>query len=146
MFVVSIFRWLLNLCWKKKNKNIQIWSRYSLFKSTGCRLPASSFATLRYRSRWRVITCDTPVHAIEHLYQIWKESILNCRCYRADTGCGTDGRTDGRTDGVKPIYPQQLRCVGGIINFLERKLAVNGLNVCFSLLTVNTVEKGVMIY
>ena len=32
----------------------------------------------------KVITCDTPSHAIDHLYQIWKESILNCRCYRAD--------------------------------------------------------------
>ena len=27
----------------------------------------------------------------------------------------TGGRTDRRTGGVKPIYPQQLRCVGGII-------------------------------
>ena len=31
------------------------------------------------------ITCDTPSHASDHLYQIWKESIKNCRCYRADT-------------------------------------------------------------
>ena len=42
----------------------------------------------------------------------------NCRCYRADTGCGTDeqmdGQTDRQTDKVKPIYPQQLRCAGGI--------------------------------
>ena len=30
---------------------------------------------------------------------IWKESIQNCRCYRTDRACGTDGRTDGRTDG-----------------------------------------------
>ena len=30
-------------------------------------------------SRSKVITCDTPSHAIDHLYQIWKESILNCR-------------------------------------------------------------------
>ena len=62
----------------------------------------------RYRSRSRVIKCDTPSHAMDHLYQIWNETILNCRCYRANTGCGTDGRTDG----VKPIHPQQLRCVG----------------------------------
>ena len=47
MVVVSIFRWLLNLCGKEKNENIQIWSRYSLFKNTGCRLPASSSAALR---------------------------------------------------------------------------------------------------
>ena len=39
----------------------------------------------RYRSRSKVITCDTPSHASDHLYQIWKEYIRNCRCYRADT-------------------------------------------------------------
>ena len=39
----------------------------------------------RYRSRSKVITCDTPSHASSHLCQIWKESIRNCRCYRADT-------------------------------------------------------------
>ena len=39
----------------------------------------------RYRSRSKVITCDTPPHASDHLFQIWKESIRNCRCYRADT-------------------------------------------------------------
>ena len=36
-------------------------------------------------SRSKVITCDTPSHASDHLYQIWKESIQNCRRYRADT-------------------------------------------------------------
>ena len=39
----------------------------------------------RYRSRSNVITCDTPSHASDHLYQIWKESIQNCSHYRADT-------------------------------------------------------------
>ena len=39
----------------------------------------------RYRSRSRVIPCDTPSHAIDYLYQIWKESIQNCRYYRAET-------------------------------------------------------------
>ena len=39
----------------------------------------------RYRSRSKDITCDTPPNASDHLYQIWKESIQNCRCYRADT-------------------------------------------------------------
>ena len=39
----------------------------------------------RYRSRSKVITCDTHSHASDHLYQIWKESIKNCRCNRADT-------------------------------------------------------------
>ena len=38
----------------------------------------------RYRSRSKVITCDTPSHASNHLYQIWKESIQNYRRYRAD--------------------------------------------------------------
>ena len=38
-----------------------------------------------YRSRSKVITCDTPLHASDHLYWIWKESIQNCRRYRADT-------------------------------------------------------------
>ena len=39
----------------------------------------------RYRSRSKVITCHTPSHASDHLCQIWKESIRNCICYRADT-------------------------------------------------------------
>ena len=39
----------------------------------------------RYRSRSKVITCDTPSHASDHLCQMWKESIGNSRCYRADT-------------------------------------------------------------
>ena len=39
----------------------------------------------RYRSGSKVITCDTPSHASDHLYQIWKESTQNCRRYRADT-------------------------------------------------------------
>ena len=43
--------------------------------------------------------CDTPSHGSDHLWQIWKESIENCRCYRADMTGGTDGRTDGQTDG-----------------------------------------------
>ena len=33
----------------------------------------------------KVIICDTPSHASDHLYQIWKESIKNCICNRADT-------------------------------------------------------------
>ena len=39
----------------------------------------------KYRSRSKVITCDPPSHASDHLCQIWKESIRNCRCYRAGT-------------------------------------------------------------
>ena len=61
--------------------------------------------------------CDTPSHGSDHLWLIWKESIQNCRCYRADTATGTDGRTDGQTDGqtdgVKPIYPPTTSLFGG---------------------------------
>ena len=39
----------------------------------------------RYRSRSKVMTCNTPPHASDHLYQIWKESIQNCRRYRVNT-------------------------------------------------------------
>ena len=35
----------------------------------------------------------------------WIQSELWALRYRADTGCGTDGRTDGRTD--------EIRCAGG---------------------------------
>ena len=41
---------------------------------------------------------DTPSHGSDHLCLIWKESIHNCRWYRADTACGTHGRTDRRPD------------------------------------------------
>ena len=37
---------VVKLALKRKNENIQIWSRYSLFKNTGCSLPASSSAAL----------------------------------------------------------------------------------------------------
>ena len=56
---------------------------------------------------------DTPSHVSDHLCLTWKESIYNCRWYRADTACGTDGRTDGRTDGVKPVYPPTTSLCGG---------------------------------
>ena len=39
----------------------------------------------RFRSRSKVIVCDTPSYGSDHLWLIWKESIQNCRCYRADT-------------------------------------------------------------
>ena len=62
----------------------------------------------RYRSRSRVIARDTSSHASDHLCLIWKESIQNCRRYRADMACGTDRRTDG----VKPIYPPTTSLCG----------------------------------
>ena len=37
---------VVKLALKRKNENIQIWSRYSLFKNTDCSLPASSSAAL----------------------------------------------------------------------------------------------------
>ena len=37
---------VVKLALKRNNENIQIWSRYSLFKNTGCSLPASSSAAL----------------------------------------------------------------------------------------------------
>ena len=76
----------------------------------------------RYRSRSKVVVHDTPLHASDHLCLIWKESIQNCRRYRADTACGTDGRTDGWTDGRtewNQYTPQQLRWAGGIMSNKE---------------------------
>ena len=56
-----------------------------------------------------------PLKLLHKMYiYIWNGSNQNCRCYRADMGCGTDGRTDRRTDEVKPIYPQELCCAWGI--------------------------------
>ena len=39
---------VVKLVLKRKNENIHIWSRYSLFKNTVCRLPASSSAALNF--------------------------------------------------------------------------------------------------
>ena len=58
----------------------------------------------RYRSRSKVITCDTPSHASNHLYQIWKESIQNYRRYRADT-----------IFKVKPEWPRKYRSRSKVI-------------------------------
>ena len=83
---------------------------------------------LIYRSRSKVMVHDTPSHGSDHLCLIWKESIRNCRWYRADTACGTDGRTDGRTDrrtdgrSETSIPPQQLRCI--IKRFLQLRCII----------------------
>ena len=68
----------------------------------------------RYRSKSKVITRDTSSHVSDHLCLISKNPSRTDRVKRADTECGTDGRTDWRTDGVKPIFPQRLRCVWDI--------------------------------
>ena len=47
---------VVKLVLKRKNENIQIWSRCSLFKNTGCRLPASSSAALTHSS-WVMHIC-----------------------------------------------------------------------------------------
>ena len=94
---------------------------------------------------------DTPSHGSDHLCLIWKESIHNCRWYRADTACGTDGRTDGRTDrrtdrrtdgrtdGVKPVYPPTTSLCGGykytngtyiICIFIFQTIPWNKLIIC----------------
>ena len=39
---------------------------------------------------------DAPYHANDILCQIWKEAILNCKFYKADTARGTGGWTDGQ--------------------------------------------------
>ena len=71
---------------------------------------------------------DTPSHVSDHLCLTWKESIHNCRWYRADTACGTDGRTDGRTDGQtewNQYTPQQLRCIMSLIMWIQWNLLQN---------------------
>ena len=80
--------------------------------------------------------CDTPSHGSDHLWLIWKESIQNCRCYRADTAAGTDGRTDGQTDGRtdrrtewNQYTPQQLRCHNVIRSLWHLKSLTSGLFV-----------------
>ena len=59
---------------------------------------------------------DTPSHGSDHLCLIWKESIPNCRWYRADTACETDGQTDGRTEWNQYTPPTTSLC-GGYKNY-----------------------------
>ena len=81
---------------------------------------------------------DTPSHGRDHLWLIWKESIQNCRCYRADTAGRTDGRTDRRmdrrmdrrTDGVKPIYPPTTSLFGGYKNKSSQNCACWWPSLC----------------
>ena len=64
--------------WKESIKNCRCYREDTIFK-------VKAEWLWRYRSRSKVITCDTSSHASDHLYQIWEESIKNCRCYREDT-------------------------------------------------------------
>ena len=73
----------------------------------------------RYRSRSKVVLHDTPSHASDHLCLIWIESIQNCRRYRADTACGTDGRTDGRSE---TNIPPNNFVVRGYKNFIRHNV------------------------
>ena len=75
----------------KKNPSTTVdateWTRFSKSRSNDLedigQGQGSSHAT--HPLMLLIITCDTPSHASDHFYQIWKESIRNCRCYRADT-------------------------------------------------------------
>ena len=62
---------------RSRTENVTEWSRFSKSRSNG-------LEDIGQGQRSKVITCNTPSHASDHLYQIWKESIQNCRCYRAD--------------------------------------------------------------
>ena len=73
----------------------------------------------RYRSRSKVIVHDTTSHGGDHLCLIWKECIQNCRCYRADTACGTDGQTDGRSETNIPLTTLLCEGVGGVIKLIS---------------------------
>ena len=61
---------------RSRTENVTEWTRFSKSRS-------NDLEDIGPRSK--VITCNTPSHASDHLYQIWKESTKNCRCYRADT-------------------------------------------------------------
>ena len=58
---------IVKLVVKRKNENMQIWSRYSLFQNTDCRLPASSSAALNF-----VITLGHgEAYAHHHCLKLW---------------------------------------------------------------------------
>ena len=69
---------------------------------------------------------NTPSHASDHLCQIWKESIQNCRCYKADMPCETDGQR-GRVKAI--CHPtKQLHYAEGIIKSDKISLTQGLLN------------------
>ena len=65
---------------------------------------------------------DTPSHGSDHLWLLWKESIQNCKCCRADMAGGTDWRTDGQTDGRTDGRSETniLRCIMNVKTFLTK--------------------------
>ena len=77
---------IVKLVLKRKNEYIQIWSRYSLFKNTGCRLPASSSAAL---SEWlSLVTCKqradhfTPMMWFDFIR--WRFHLIRGRFHHSD--------------------------------------------------------------
>ena len=81
---------VVKLALKRKNENIQIWSRYSLFKNTGCSLPASSSAALIAIPAYQVvylmsiIKCGTAVEVWQWLSILTPHFIMNeitCPCW-----------------------------------------------------------------
>ena len=60
--------------WKESIKNCSCYRADTIFK-------AKAKWPWRYRSRSKVIICNTLSHTSDHLYQIWKESIKNCRFF-----------------------------------------------------------------
>ena len=60
--------------WKESIKNCRCYRADTIFK-------AKAKWPWRYRSRSKVIICNTPSHTSDPLCQIWKESIENCRFF-----------------------------------------------------------------
>ena len=60
--------------WKESIENCRCYRADTIFK-------AKAKWPWRYRSRSKVIICNTFSHTSDHLYQIWKESIENCRFF-----------------------------------------------------------------
>ena len=60
--------------WKESIKNCRCYRADTIFK-------AKAKWPWRYRSRSKVIICNTPSHSSDHLCYIWKESIEKCRFF-----------------------------------------------------------------
>ena len=92
----------------------------------------------RYRSRTKIIMCNTPCHASNNLCLIRKESTQNCRHYRVPCPGQTDGRPDRQMDGWMEwnqyTTPQWIHCAGGIkspsITSIARKYILGTFGKC----------------